>query len=50
MVVCLVLIGVLDAVARSAAKTTRRTTGSRIGASVVRSAAWRLHASMEAKT
>ena len=50
MVVCLVLIGVLDAVARSAAKTTRRTTGSRIGASVVGSAAWRLHASMEAKT
>jgi cell division protein FtsW len=49
MVVCLILVGVLDAVARSSARTSRRSTHSRIGASVVGSAAWRLNAQMEAK-
>ncbi len=41
LVVCLVLVGIVDAVARSAARSQRRTTGGRIGAHVVSSTAWR---------
>jgi cell division protein FtsW len=40
-VVCLALIGILDAVARSAARAQRRTSSSRIGAAVVGGRSWR---------
>ncbi len=41
MVVCLALIGILDAVARATVKATRRTSSSRIGAAVLGSQSWR---------
>jgi len=41
LVVCLALVGILDAVARAAVKSSRRTSTSRIGASVVASNAWK---------
>ncbi len=41
LVVCLCLIGVLDAVARSTVKATRRTSSARIGAAVLGSQSWR---------
>lgn len=41
LVVCLALVGVLDAVARAAVKSTRRSSANRIGASVVASNAWK---------
>jgi len=50
LVVCLMLIGILDAVARASARTRRRTTGSsRIGAAVRGQPAWKLTTTMEAK-
>lgn len=49
LVVSLILIGVLDAVARAVQRTHRRTSSSRIGAAVVTSQAWRWHATTEIK-
>jgi cell division protein FtsW len=41
MVVCLALVGLVDAAARSCVGVRRRTTNSRIGAAVVANQAWR---------
>ncbi len=47
MVVCLVLVGIVDAVARSATRSQRRTSGMRIGASVVQSSSWKWETGIE---
>jgi cell division protein FtsW len=41
LVVSLVLVGIVDAVARSAARSKRRTSAGRIGAQVVGSSSWK---------
>lgn len=50
LVVCLALIGILDAVARAAVKSSRRTSASRIGAAVVAGSSLRWQSTTELKS